>query len=165
MFPHLSVIFYLTFQVFADALNERGHPLLSSTSVTLTPLFQWLGQALRVVTERSHEMWKEIQEEAGITGDRVVPPWMLDSADLVTEQVEQMADEPLPKHSMQCDDIEQLFTNIPHKLLIEKLEKCINMIWERMHRKVKEAHHRSSDNFKIDDMVLIVYGKYGVDIW
>lgn len=84
----------------------------------------------------------------------MVPPWMIDSADAVTEQVENVAYDRAPQGDMECKDVEQLFTNIPHALLLQKLENCVDMVWDHMAVQVRENDHKGSPQCVTADLVL-----------
>ncbi len=153
--PHLSVASKQLKAV------HRYRYIASSRDVALTPMFEWLGRALKAMTVRCHELWTTVQREADIPEEHVVPTWMLDSADAVTEQVENVAYDRAPQGDMECRDVEQLFTNIPHALLLQKLEKCIDMVWDHMTVQVREGDHRGNQECVKADIVLVVPGKYG----
>ena len=67
-------------------------------------------------------LWEQVQREAGIPLDKIAPCWMIGDANEVNERVEQLN---LFSHkirgNMRCDDVEQLFTNIPHHDLLQKI--------------------------------------------
>ena len=106
--------------------------LASGSNVTLTPLYQWTTAALKAIQPRAAELWTHLQEKAGIPRAEQNPPWFIDSADAIAGVIADLNISPMQQGKQTCHDVKQLFTNIPHDDLLEKIDRLLEQIWKMM---------------------------------
>jgi len=123
-----------------------------------TPVSVWCAAVWGAIRKDAVWLWSQLQAEAGVADGEMAPSWLILTADTISESVARLNMVPdSAKSVLDCFDVEQYYTNVPHQDLLRQLRYVLGMVSSRRLRGLPGAQ-RVSDG-AVWQLHLIVYKK------